>query len=297
MIRAVADVTLANYPLLRRGKVRDVFDLGDNLLLVASDRISAFDVVLPSLLPGKGALLTGISRFWFDQIAGMVSTQMTGAEPESLDLVDGEREQLAGRSVIVRKAERIDVECVMRAYLAGTAWKEYLATGTVAGIPMPTGLQRGDRLPEVLFTPAIKNDDGHDENISTETLRSMVGDDLASRLESQSRQIFAFGTEIAATAGFQLADTKFEFGWIDGELAVIDEVLTPDSSRYWDFADMTPGVEPPAYDKQIIRDWLEGTGWDKTPPGPELPADIIEQAMTRYRAVETRLRDSRGDNK
>jgi phosphoribosylaminoimidazole-succinocarboxamide synthase len=286
---AVGEVDLAHYPLHWRGKVRDVFDLGDHLLLVASDRISAFDVVLPTLLPQKGIILTGISRFWFDRVAPIMSTQAADFDLESLDLEEGELERLAGRSVVVRKADRIDIECVVRAWLAGSAWLEYQKHGTVAGNTLPSGMRRGDRLPEVIFTPAIKNDRGHDENISVEQLRDMVGAELAYRLDQGSRTIFDLGTRVAAAAGFVLADTKFEFGWIDGDLAVIDEVLTPDSSRYWAANQVQPGSEPPAYDKQPVRDWLESTGWNKEAPGPELPPNIVQQTLDRYRAVAQRL--------
>jgi phosphoribosylaminoimidazole-succinocarboxamide synthase len=261
-------------------------------LLVASDRISAFDVVLPSLLPGKGVVLTQISRFWFDQIRQFLPTQMTSITLDQLDLDALELEQLRGRSVVVHKAERIDIECVVREYLAGSAWLEYQRMGSVAGNALPSGMKRGDRLPATLFTPAIKNDSGHDENVTVEQLRDLVGEDLSSRLELTSRRIFAKGSDVAARAGFLLADTKFEFGWIDGALAVIDEVLTPDSSRYWDASDIEPGREPPAYDKQPIRDWLEASGWNKESPGPELPGDIIEQTLDRYRSVATRLHES-----
>ena len=292
MSEAIGQVNLANYSLYCRGKVRDVFDLGENLLLVTSDRISAFDVVLPSLLPGKGVVLTQISRFWFDQIVQFVPTQLTDVTLDDLELDTHELELLRGRSVVVRKAGRIDIECVVREFLAGSAWLEYQRTGSVAGSALPGGMKRGDRLPATLFTPAIKNDSGHDENIAVDKLRNLVGEDLASQLELTSRRIFAKGSDLAARAGFLLADTKFEFGWIDGELAVIDEVLTPDSSRYWDAGDVEPGKEPPAYDKQPIRDWLEASGWNKEPPGPELPDDIIEQTLDRYRSVASRLGDS-----
>jgi phosphoribosylaminoimidazole-succinocarboxamide synthase len=290
--QAVGEVSLVKYPLYRRGKVRDVFDLGDHLLLVASDRISAFDVVLPTLLPQKGVILTEISRFWFDRIEPIVPTQMTVLSLEDLDLTPGELTQLTGRSIVVKKAERIDIECVVRAYLAGSAWLEYKKLGTVAGNQLPSGMQRGDRLPEVLFTPAIKNDSGHDENISIGRLREIVSPDLADRIERISRDIFDRGTQVAAKAGFILADTKFEFGWIDGELSVIDEVLTPDSSRYWNTSDLVPGQEPEAYDKQPVRDWLENSGWNKEVPGPELPTNIVSRTLDRYRSVAQRLKST-----
>lgn len=289
MTSPVVAVELANYPLLRRGKVRDVFDLGEHLLLVASDRISAFDVVLPSVLSGKGIILTGISQLWFEAINSLIPTQMTDLELTDLKLSGAERDMLEGRSVIARKANRIDIECVVRAYLSGSAWKEYQQRGTVAGIAMPEGMHRGDRFPELHFTPAIKNDSGHDENISFKQLVDAVGGDLSRDLERLSRALFELGSKTAAKAGFALADTKFEFGWIDGNIAVIDEVLTPDSSRYWDSSEMRPGEEPAAYDKQIIRDWLESTGWNKQWPGPELPSDIVDKTLERYRSVSDRL--------
>ena len=211
---------------------------------------------------------------------------------EQLQLSPGELEKLVGRSVVVRKAKRIDIECVVREFLAGSAWAEYQRTGSVAGNQLPQGMRRGDRLPTSLFTPAIKNDSGHDENVSTERLKDIVGEDLATQLELTSRRIFAKGSEVAANAGFLLADTKFEFGWIDGELSVIDEVLTPDSSRYWEAGAVVPGEEPAAYDKQPVRDWLVVSGWNKEPPGPTLPDDIIEQTLDRYRSVATRLQQS-----
>lgn len=289
MTTDTGELNLAHYPLVRRGKVRDVFDLGPNLLLVASDRVSAFDVVLPTLLRGKGQVLTSISRFWFDRIQDIGPTQMIEIALDSLHLEPDEFDLLEGRSLIVRKADRVDIECVVRSYLAGSAWLEYQQSGTVSGIMHPGGMSRGDALPETLFTPAIKNDRGHDENISVQKLVEIVGSDLASELEVSSRRIFERGQLVAGKAGFVVADTKFEFGWIDGSLSVIDEVLTPDSSRYWDVQDLAVGIEPPAYDKQIIRDWLEESGWNKQPPGPELPNDIIERTLERYRSVSVRL--------
>jgi phosphoribosylaminoimidazole-succinocarboxamide synthase len=196
--------------------------------------------------------------------------------------------------MVVRKADRIDIECVVRGYLAGSGFKEYQAQGTLAGEPLPAGLQRGDRLPEVRFTPAIKNDKGHDENISRERLRQIVGDELAHRLERVSTLLYIYASEVAARAGLVLADTKFEFGWVDDHLTLIDEALTPDSSRYWDLEAMGRGIEPPSFDKQIIRDWLESQDWDKTAPGPEIPANIVALARARYQDVLDRLAGGRG---
>ncbi len=277
------------FPAFRRGKVRDVFDLGDRLLLIATDRLSAFDVVLPTAIPGKGVMLTDISNGWFERTAGIIPNHLVNDPLDSLGLPDDVVARISGRSVIARKAERIDIECVVRGNLAGSGWKEYLATGTLAGEPLPDGLRLGDQLPEPRFTPAIKNDTGHDQNISRGELANLIGEELSSRLEDVSIELFEFAREVARHAGFLLADTKFEFGMIDGSLTLIDEALTPDSSRYWDAAAWQPGTEPPSFDKQIIRDWLERSGWNKQPPGPEIPAEIVSMAADRYRQVRDRL--------
>ena len=280
---------LENYPLLRSGKVRDIYDAGENLLLVASDRLSAFDVILPTPIPGKGELLTSISAWWFERTGHLCPNHILTTNVDTLDVSVKERDYLRGRTVVGRKAERIDIECVVRGYLAGSGYKEYVTDGTLAGEPLPPGLRRADALPEPRFTPAIKNDSGHDENISRARLRDEVGAKLADMLEELSLAIYWFATAQAARAGFVLADTKFEFGFIDGEIAIIDELLTPDSSRYWDAASLVPGEEPASYDKQIVRDWLEAQPWGKTAPGPEIPADIIAMARDRYQSVYNRL--------
>lgn len=280
---------MANYPLVRSGKVRDIYDAGDNLLLVATDRLSAFDVILPTAIPGKGELLTSISSYWFERTGYLCPNHIVTTNVETLDVSDEEREYLRGRTVVGRKAERIDIECVVRGYLAGTGYKEYAAEGTLAGEPLPEGLRRADALPEPRFTPAIKNDAGHDENISRERLRDEIGQNLADMLEELSLAIYRFASDHAARAAFVLADTKIEFGFIDDEIAIIDELLTPDSSRYWDAAMFIPGEEPASYDKQIVRDWLETQPWDKTPPGPEIPANIVDMARDRYASVYNRL--------
>jgi len=285
----MSDVTLSAYPLFRRGKVRDVYDLGDELLLVATDRLSAFDVVLPTTIDGKGQILTQLSLWWFDQLGGLVTNHLADQSLADLTLSDEERAYLDGRTMRAKKAERIDVECVVRGYLAGSGWKEYQASGTLASEPLPEGLLLGSPLPSPIFTPAIKNDSGHDENISRAQLKDVIGAELATTLEELSLAIFRVASERAAQAGFILADTKFEFGYIDGALALIDEVLTPDSSRYWDASALVPGNEPPSFDKQIVRDWLETTDWNKQAPGPEIPAEIVAKAVDRYRAVLDRL--------
>ncbi len=286
---AVTAVSGLPFPLYRRGKVRDVFDLGDRLLLVATDRLSAFDVVLPTPISGKGKLLTAISDFWFDRTGDILPNHRTGKSIAALGLSRYQVESLDGRSTVVHKAERIDIECVVRGHLAGSGWKEYQSHGTLAGETLPDGLGRGGQLPAPRFTPAMKNDDGHDQNISRQELASQIGHALAARLEDASLKLFTHAREIAGEAGFVLADTKFEFGFIDGELTLIDEALTPDSSRYWDVKTWTPGTEPPSFDKQVVRDWLEERGWDKEPPGPELPTAIVVATRERYAAVLHRL--------
>lgn len=293
MTQPLATITLERYPLWRRGKVRDVFDLGDRFLFVATDRVSAFDVVLPTLIPDKGRLLTGISRFWFDETRHIVSNHLLDANLADLDLSAAEREALAGRSMVVRKAERIDIECVVRARLAGSGWEEYRERGTLAGEPLPKGLQAGDSLPELRFTPAAKNDAGHDENISIAALRAQVGRNLGELLEVTSKALFTHAQRVADRAGLVLADTKFEFGFVNNELTLIDEALTPDSSRYWKRDDLQAGEAPQGYDKQVIRNWLLGSGWDREPPGPELPAEIVAAARARYREVLERLEATR----
>ncbi|MGC4107006.1 MAG: phosphoribosylaminoimidazolesuccinocarboxamide synthase [Thermomicrobiales bacterium] len=282
-------MTLRNYPLFRRGKVRDVYDLGGELLLVATDRLSAFDVVLPTQIPDKGRLLTATSLWWFGQIGDLAPNHLVDQSLADLDLNDDELAFLDGRTTRGRKAERIDIECVVRGYLAGSGWKEYRANGTLADEPLPDGLLLGSALPTPVFTPAIKNDAGHDENISVARLRQEIDPALATELERISLAIYARASGIAARAGFILADTKFEFGYIDGTLSLIDEVLTPDSSRYWEASQLEPGTEPPSFDKQIVRDWLESTDWNKQEPGPEIPTDIVAKAAERYQAVRNRL--------
>lgn len=289
MSHSVDAKPLRSYPLIRSGKVRDIYDAGDHLLLVASDRLSAFDVILPTAIPGKGKILTAISAFWFDRTEDIVPNHLVSTDITGLDLTEDERAYLADRTMIAKKAERIDIECVVRGYLAGSGFKEYAAHGTLADESLPAGLLRGDKLPEPRFTPAVKNDQGHDENVSRARLAELVGPELASTLEDVSLRLYAYASDVAAKAGIVLADTKFEFGYTDGELTLIDELLTPDSSRYWEASDIVPGEEPPSFDKQIVRNWLETQPWDKTPPGPEIPDDIVERTYQRYQEVFDRL--------
>jgi phosphoribosylaminoimidazole-succinocarboxamide synthase len=280
---------LGSYPLVRQGKVRDVYDLGDELLLVASDRLSAFDVVLPTPVEGKGIVLTQLSLWWFNRIGAMMPNHLVDQTFGDLDVTADELAWLQGRTTRVRRAKRIDVECVVRGYLAGSGWKEYRKFGSLADEPLESGLLLGSRLSQPVFTPALKNDDGHDQNVSMEQLREIVGDKLADDLRTSSLAIYTAASGIAADAGFVLADTKLEFGYIDGKLALIDELLTPDSSRYWDASSLEAGKEPPSFDKQIVRDWLETTSWNKQAPGPEIPDDILLKAKERYEAVLERL--------
>jgi phosphoribosylaminoimidazole-succinocarboxamide synthase len=268
-------------PLYRKGKVREMYDLGDGrLLMVASDRVSAFDVVMDDPIPGKGAVLTEMSRFWFEHTAGLVPNHVVPDAPPA---------DLAERALVVRKAERIDVECVVRGYLAGSGWAEYVHSGTLADEPLPPGLQESSVLAEPRFTPATKADSGHDENISRAALRSRVGDDLAARLEEYSLRLYEAAAKHAESRGLILADTKFEFGWCDGELILIDEALTPDSSRYWPADGFAPGKPQPSFDKQFLRDFLLSSGWNREPPPPALPAWVIEGTASRYQEALRRL--------
>ena len=275
---------------LRSGKVRDLYRVDDErLLLVASDRISAFDVVLPTPIPDKGRVLTGLSRFWLGETATIVPNHLLGTDPAELPLElvadAGVAAELRGRIMIGRRADVLPVECVVRGYLAGSGWKEYVATGAVCGIELPPGLREGDRLPEPIFTPAWKAPAGtHDENIPFAHVASLISHELATRVREASFALYRHGAAACARAGIILADTKFEFGTdpSNGELLLVDEVLTPDSSRFWDAASWQPGGPQPSYDKQFVRDWLDGLGWDKRPPGPALPADVVAGTRARY---------------
>ena len=280
---------LANLPLVHRGKVRETYAVDDrHLLLVATDRLSAFDVVFDQPIPDKGAVLTRLSAWWFDQLAPLGRSHFVSADPADLP-EEARTPEMAPRSMLVRRAERVDAECVVRGYLAGSGWAEYGRTGEVCGHPLPTGLREAERLPEPIFTPSTKAEVGHDENISRTQLADLVGADLARQLEERSIALYVEGARRAAEVGLILADTKFEFGWIDGELAVIDEVLTPDSSRFWDAANYAPGSSPQSFDKQFVRDFVASSGWDKEPPAPRLPDEVIAGTRDRYVAAYERL--------
>ena len=277
-------------PLAGRGKVRDLYDLGQTLLFVASDRISAFDCVLGSGIPCKGRVLTQMSLFWFEFLSGLVPSHLLTADvreyPRTLEPFARE---LEGRSMLVKKARMIPVECVARGYLAGSGWKEYRSEGTVCGIKLPPGLKDGDRLPEPIFTPASKAASGHDENVSFDYVAAQIGTELAIRLRDLTLAIYRKASTYASEHGIILADTKFEFGFVGEELVLADEVLTPDSSRYWPADTWAPGGAQLSYDKQYVRDYLETLDWDKRPPAPALPEEVVEKTSEKYREAYTRL--------
>ncbi|HVS65801.1 MAG TPA: phosphoribosylaminoimidazolesuccinocarboxamide synthase [Thermoanaerobaculia bacterium] len=267
----------------KRGKVRDIFDLGDSLLLVACDRLSAYDHVLEPGIPGKGKVLNQLTNFWFERTAELVPNHLLATQVEDFpDAVQSRAAELAGRAVVVRKAEVIPFECVARGYLAGSAFKEYRQRGTACGHILPSGLARASALLDPIFTPATKAQDGHDENIDFDTLVEGVGEEMAGRLRSLTLELYRMGSTLAAERGLILADTKFEFGLIDGELTLIDEVLTPDSSRYWDAKQWKPGTEPASFDKQYVRNWLDEQGWDHESAPPPLPEEVVEGTRKRY---------------
>jgi len=278
------------FPVFRRGKVRDVYDLGKQLLIVATDRISAFDCVMPEGIPDKGRILTAVAAYWFAATEDLVPNHFRGNPGWPANL-EPYRVALAGRAVIVEKTRPLPVECVVRGYLAGSGWKEYQVNGRVCGVNLPSGLRLADRLPQPIFTPATKAEEGHDENIPFEQMAEIVGADLAVRLRELSLALYGRGAELAAERGILLADTKFEFGLSDaGELILIDEALTPDSSRYWLADSWAPGGNPPSLDKQFLRDYLETLdGWDKQPPAPHLPEAIVAGIRERYLDLASRV--------
>jgi phosphoribosylaminoimidazole-succinocarboxamide synthase len=277
--------------LFARGKVRDTYELdSDKLLMVATDRISAFDHVLPNGIPDRGKVLTQLSIFWFSQTDTFQANHLvSGMVPDLPASLKDHRDKLSGRFMIVRKAERIDFECVVRGYLAGSAWKEYQESKTLAGEPMPQGLRQSQQLAAPIFSPATKAEGGHDENITFDQMKKEVGDDLATKLKTASLALYKFASELASRRGLILADTKFEFGLIGDDLILIDEALTPDSSRFWDAATYRLDTSPESYDKQIVRDWLLRSGWDKESDPPRLPDDVVAQTRERYLTAYQRL--------
>jgi phosphoribosylaminoimidazole-succinocarboxamide synthase len=288
MPQAVTAADVEGLHLFRRGKVRDTFALSSStLLMVATDRISAFDVVLPTPIPDKGVVLTQMSLWWFEQTRDIVPNHILPGVEEAIP--EPVRDEWRGRCMLVRRAQRIDVECVVRGFISGSGWKEYRDSGTLAGERVPTALRESSRLPAPRFTPAVKHDSGHDVNISRQQLRDLVGAQLAADLESSSLRLFDVAAARCEAAGIYLADTKFEFGFVEGALTLIDEVFTPDSSRFWEIAQWQEGRAVSSFDKQFVRDYLETLDWDKTPPGPELPSEVVEGTTRRYREAAQRI--------
>ena len=277
--------------LVHRGKVRDVYDAGDGrLLMVTSDRMSAFDVVMAEPIPDKGRVLTAMTAWWLDEVADIVPNHLVSSDVAALPPeATAELDDLEGRVMLVRRAEMLPIECIVRGYLAGSAWKEYRQQGTVHGMAVPSGLQESEKLPEPIFTPSTKATEGHDENISPDEAAKIVGEDVLETARAISLAVYIRAADRAAARGIIVADTKFELGWIDGRLCLCDEVLTPDSSRFWDVDTWRPGATPPSFDKQPLRDWLEASGWDKTPPPPPLPVDVVAATRDRYRAAYERV--------
>jgi phosphoribosylaminoimidazole-succinocarboxamide synthase len=273
-----------------RGKVRDIYEAGDDLLMVASDRISAFDVVLPTPIPDKGRVLTGLSLFWFERSADIVRNHVLTADVDGFPAEFRDHsEGLAGRAMLVRRARVVPIECVARGYLSGSGWKEYRDTGQVCGIELPPGLVESDGLSKPIFTPATKAAEGHDENITLERAAELVGEGLAQRLKELTLTLYEFAAALALERGIIVADTKFEFGFAGGELILVDEVLTPDSSRFWPADRHEPGGPQPSFDKQYVRDWLDASGWDHEPPAPQLPPEVVGQTAVRYREAYERI--------
>jgi phosphoribosylaminoimidazole-succinocarboxamide synthase len=285
------DTQITAFPLWRRGKVRDVYDLGDRLLIVATDRLSAFDVVLPTGIPGKGRVLTQISLFWFRLLSDLIPNHVIVSDVEEYGSeLQRHRGQLVGRSMIVAKTEVVPVECVVRGYLAGSGWKDYQRTGSVCGIVLPTGLKESQRLDQPIFTPSTKAEQGlHDENIAFAAVEALIGRERARELRDVSLAIYRRAHEYAEARGILLADTKFEFGLKDGKLVWIDEALTPDSSRFWPADGYAPGRSQPSFDKQYVRDYLETLAWDKRPPGPALPPAVVARTLEKYSEAHVRL--------
>ena len=287
----IMQTSIKSLPLVYRGKVRECYAVGeDKLLMIATDRISAFDVILSVPIPKKGKVLTALTNFWFEKLAEGMPTQLTGIDPETV-VAEDEREQVRGRAMVVKRLKPILIECVARGYIIGGGWKDYQATGCVCGIKLPEGLKQTEKLPEPIFTPAAKAEVGtHDENISFEKVVELYGESIATQLRDLTISLYKKAADFAATKGIIIADTKFEFGLDEnGQVCLMDEVLTPDSSRFWPAESYEVGMSPPSYDKQFIRDWLETQTWDKTPPAPVPPAEIIEKTAAKYREALVKL--------
>jgi phosphoribosylaminoimidazole-succinocarboxamide synthase len=288
----VFESSITSLPLLGRGKVRDIYAVGEEqMLIVTSDRLSAFDVVLPDPIPGKGEVLTAVANFWFGKLAHVVPNHLTGIDPQSVVSGEAEQTQVRGRAIVVKRLKPLPIEAVVRGYLIGTGWKDYQATGQVCGIPLPAGLQMAQQLPEPLFTPATKAEMGdHDENIDYATVEKMIGAPLAKQVKEVSLRLYKEAAAFARVRGIIIADTKFEFGLdASGRLHLIDEILTPDSSRFWPADKYKIGISPPSFDKQFVRDYLESLDWNKQAPGPRLPAEVIEKTTANYREALRQL--------
>jgi phosphoribosylaminoimidazole-succinocarboxamide synthase len=286
----ILETEIKEYPLLARGKVRDVYDLGNELLIIATDRISAFDSVMPNGIPRKGKILTQMSIFWFNYLKDVVENHLISyAVKDFPKPLHAYADILEERSMIVKKAKRIDVECVVRGYLSGSGWKEYKQSGSVCGVPLPKGLTESSKLPQPIFTPALKADTGHDENVSFEKVVDFVGLELAEKLKTTTLKIYHKAQKYAESKGILIADTKFEFGTVDGRFILIDEVLSPDSSRFWPKDKYAPGGPQPSFDKQFVRDYLESIKWNKEPPAPALPPDVVGKTLDRYKEAYERL--------
>ena len=284
MTTALFESNLKSLPRIGRGKVRDIYAVGqDKMLIVTSDRLSAFDVVLSDPIPDKGRVLTELADFWFERLKHVVPNHLTGIDPESVVQGEDEKRQVRGRSIVVRKLKPLPIEAVVRGYIIGSGWKDYQKTGQVCGIDLPKGLQQAQKLAEPIFTPATKAETGHDENISITEVEKLIGKDLAAGVREVSIRLYKEASEFAATKGVIIADTKFEFGLDDaGRLILIDEILTADSSRFWPADSYRVGISPPSFDKQFVRDYLETLDWDKTPPAPALPADVVAKTQAKY---------------
>ena len=281
-IRVIRETQFAGLTPAARGKVRDIYDLGDKLLIVATDRLSAFDVVLPTPIPDKGRVLTQLSLFWFNLLKDVIPNHVLSATDFPAPF-DKHREALEGRSMVVRKTKPLPIECVARGYVSGSGWKDYRTTGEICGVALPAGLRESDRLPDPIFTPATKAASGHDENISFEQAAALIGKELAEKVRAVTLEIYRRAASYAEPRGIILADTKFEFGLLNNQLLWIDEALTPDSSRFWPAAEYNPGGPQPSFDKQFVRDYLERIRWPKTPPGPELPPEVVDATRAKYR--------------
>lgn len=290
MAKLINDTDFIKLPLFIKGKVRNVYDLGDKLLIIATDRISAFDVVFPNLIPNKGNVLNSISEFWFNKTSGIIGNHMVttdvGSYPEGLSSF---KEELQGRSMLVKKVKMVEAECIVRGYLEGSGLKEYKKTGKICGVNLPAGLKQAQKLPEPVFTPTTKVSDGHDESITFEQLSDRIGRELAEKLRDVSIKMYNTAASYAESRGLILADTKFEFGMTDEGLVIADEIFTPDSSRYWDMNEYEPGRPQKSFDKQYLRDYLESIGWDKNPPAPQLPDEVVKRTEAKYLEAYERI--------